>query len=89
MAPPNGRGRFTVVLDGTDVRELMDTWSDLCQPGAQAAPSELRAVYPFLTTVQGNRFHFRGGDPAAMSGYLTNLFEGRLHGQKIQARVES
>ena len=89
MAPPNGRGRFTVVLDGTDVRELMDTWSELCQTGPQPAPTELRAVYPFLTTVQGNRFHFRGGDPAAMSGYLTHLFEGRLPGQKIQARVES
>jgi ammonia channel protein AmtB len=89
MAPPNGRGRFTVILDGTDARELMRTWSELCQNGPQPVPTELRAVYPFLTTVQGNRFHFRGGDPASMSGYLTRLFEGRLHGQKIQARVES
>jgi ammonium transporter len=89
LAPPNGKGRFTLVVDGPSPAELMHTWSDLCQAGPQPAPAELRAVYPFLTTVQGNRFHFRGGDPAAMSAYLTRLFEGRLHGQKIQARVES
>jgi ammonium transporter len=89
MAPPNGQGRFTIIVDGSNAHDLMRTWSELCQTGPQPAPSELRAVYPFLTTVQGNRFHFRGGDPAAMSGYLTRLFEGRLHGQKIQARVES
>ncbi|HTU22146.1 MAG TPA: ammonium transporter [Gemmataceae bacterium] len=89
MAPPNGAGRFTVILDGSNPRDLRETWSDLCQSGPQPVPAELRTVYPFVTTVQGNRFHFRGGDPAAMSASLTRLFEGRLHGQKIQARVES
>jgi Amt family ammonium transporter len=89
MAPPNGKGRFTIIVDGSNPAELMHTWSDLCQAGPQPAPAELRVVYPFLTTVQGNRFHFRGGDPAAMSTSLTRLFEGRLHGRKIQARVES
>ncbi len=88
MVPPNGKGRFTIVVDGSNAHDLMHTWSELCQTGPQPAPAELRAVYPFLTTVQGNRFHFRGGDPAAMSDYLTRLFEGRLHGQKIQTRVE-
>jgi Amt family ammonium transporter len=87
--PPNGKGRFTVVLDGTNPHELMHAWSDLCQAGPQPAPAELQTLYPFVTTVQGNRFHFRGGDPAAMSASLTRLFEGRLRGQKIQARVES
>jgi ammonium transporter len=88
LAPPNGKGRFTVILDGVNPHELMHTWSDLCQAGPQPSPMELHAIYPFVTTVKGNRFHFRGGDPAAMSASLTRLIESRLRGQKIQARVE-
>ncbi len=87
--PPNGKGRFTVILDGGNPHELMYAWSELCQAGSRPAPAELQAIYPFVTTVQGNRFHFRGGDPATMSASLTRLFESRLRGQKIQARVES
>ncbi len=89
MVPPNGAGRFTIILDGTNPTELMHTWSELCQTGPQPAPTELRTVYPFVTTVQGNRFHFRGGDPATMSASLMRLFEDRLRGQKVQARIES
>jgi Amt family ammonium transporter len=89
LAPPNGKGRFTVILDGASPQELMHTWSELCQAGSQPAPPELRAVYPFLTTVQGNRFHFRGGDPHLLSASLTRLFEDRLRGKKLQSRVES
>jgi ammonium transporter len=88
MVPPNGKGRFTVIVDGGSPAELMHAWSQLCQAGPQPAPAELRAVYPFVTTVQGNRFHFRGGDPAAMSAFLTRLFQDRLPGPKVQARVE-
>jgi Amt family ammonium transporter len=87
MVPPNSRGRFTVIVDGSDAHDLMRTWSELCQAGPQPAPAELRAVYPFVTTVKGNRFHFRGGDPAVLSTSLTRLFEDRLPQQKIQARV--
>jgi ammonium transporter len=87
--PPNGKGRFAVILDGVTPHELMQTWSELCQAGPQPAPAELRAVYPFITTVQGNRFLFRGGDPHTLSSTLTRLFEGRLRGKKLVARVES
>jgi Amt family ammonium transporter len=87
--PPDGKARFTVVLDGASPPELMGVWSQLCQAGPQPAPSELRTVYPFVTTVQGNRFHFRGGDPAALSTSLTRLFEDRLHGRKLHARIEN
>jgi ammonium transporter len=89
LLPPNGKGRFTIVVDGTNPHELMHTWSELCQSGPQPVPIDFRAIYPFVTTVKGNRFHFRGGDPATMSASLARLFESRLHGQKIQARVES
>jgi Amt family ammonium transporter len=89
MVPPNGHGRFTVIVDGTNSRDLMHSWSEMCQSGPLPPPPEFRAVYPFVTTVRGNRFHFRGGDPAAMSENLTHLFENRLTGQKVQARVET
>ncbi len=89
LAPPNGKGRFTVVVEGSTPHELMHAWSELCQTGPQPAPAELRAVYPFITTVKGNRFHFRGGDPASLSTSLTRLFEDRLQGKKLLARVES
>ncbi|MHB1422467.1 MAG: ammonium transporter [Gemmataceae bacterium] len=89
MAPPNGKGRFTVVVEGSNPQELMHAWSELCQTGAAPAPAELRAVYPFLTTVRGNRFHFRGGDPVNLSASLARLFEGRLQNKKLHARVES
>jgi Amt family ammonium transporter len=89
MAPPNGYGRFTVIMNGTSAHNLMHIWSEMCQSGPLPPPPEFLAVYPFVTTVSGNRFHFRGGDPAAMSASLTRLFEKRLTGQKIQARVES
>jgi ammonium transporter, Amt family len=88
-APPNGKGRFTLIVEGSSPAQLIHTWSELCQAGPRPAPEELRAVYPFLTTVQGNRFHFRGGDPTAMSASLTRLFEGRLPGHKLHARLES
>jgi Amt family ammonium transporter len=87
--PPGSKGRFAVLLDGAAPQELMQTWSELCQAGPQPAPAELRAVYPFLTTVQGNRFQFRGGDPHILSAALTRLFEERLRGKKLHARVES
>jgi len=87
--PPNGKGRFAVIVDGVSPQELMQTWSELCQTSSQPAPAELRAVYPFVTTVQGNRFHFRGGDPHTLSATLTRLFESRLRGKKLHARVES
>jgi ammonium transporter len=78
LVPPNGQKRFTVVVEGADADELTHTWSDLCQAGAGPPPPEFRAVYPHMTTVQGNRFRFRGGDPKALSENLRLLLQKRL-----------
>jgi len=78
LVPPNGQKRFTVVVDGADTAELKKTWSELCGAGAAPPPPEFRAVYPYMTTVQGNRFRFRGGDPKAMSDNLRTLLHARL-----------
>jgi hypothetical protein len=88
MVPPNGKRHFTVVLEGTKPEELMHAWSEMCQPGTKPAPEELKAVYPYVTTVQGNRFHFRGGDPNTMRQYLQRLFQDRLNGA-LQSHVEN
>ena len=37
-------------------------------------------LYPNLTTVQGNRFRFRGGDPTKMGDNLLKLFQKHLGG---------
>jgi hypothetical protein len=86
--PPNGKRHFSVLVEGASPRELMHAWSELCQPGP-TPPPELRAVYPFVTTVEGNRFRFRGGDPFEMRQQLQRLFENRLEGVPIQTHVEN
>ena len=87
LAPPNGEKRFTVVVEGGNNGDLMHTWSDLCQVGAAPPSDEFRAVYPYLTTVQGNRFRFRGGNPDSISTSLRKLFENRMT-SPIRVRVE-
>jgi ammonium transporter len=87
MVPPLGKGRFQVVLDGADNANLIKTWSDMCQPGF-GCPPEFKAVYPYVTTVKGNRFQFRGGDQDRMRDNMQKLFEKRLPGA-VKARVEA
>jgi ammonium transporter len=84
--PPGGK-RFHVVLEGVkDTGELARTWSDMCQPGTR--PPEFKAVFPNVTTVQGNRFTFRGGDQDVMRDNLQRLLQDRLK-TPVKARVES
>jgi Amt family ammonium transporter len=86
--PPNGKRHFTVIVEGPSKGELMKAWSNLCQAGGTPAP-EFRAVYPFVTTVQGNRFHFRGGDPSEMRETMKRLFQNRLDGSAVSTHVEN
>jgi ammonium transporter len=84
--PPAG-GRFDVLVEGAQNGDLMHAWSALCQPTGEGAPDpDFAAVYPFVTTVSGNRFRFRGGDPQSLSTRLQKLFEKRL-GRPIKAQV--
>jgi ammonium transporter len=78
LVPPNGQKRFTVVVDGADSAELKKTWSELCGAGKEPAPPEFQAIYPYMTTMQGNRFRFRGGDPKIMSENMRSLLGDRL-----------
>jgi Amt family ammonium transporter len=86
--PPDGYKRFSVVVEGISNGDLMHAWSDLCQAGV-THPPEFLAVYPNMTTVQGNRFQFRGGNPDTTRQNLERLFQERLGGAPIRARVEA
>lgn len=86
--PPNGK-RFSIVLEGVTPGELKQVWSDLCQAGPMPPSREFLEVYPHLTTMQGTRFHFRGGDPPRLSHGLAKVIETRLPGKRITAKVEN
>jgi ammonium transporter len=86
--PPNGEKRFTVIIDGPEPDKLVKTWADLCQVTDKPPSADFKAVYPYLTTVQGNRFRFRGGNPEAIRTNLLQLFRDKLTGT-IRTRVES
>ncbi len=78
--PPDGQRRFTVVVEGVDNGRLIEAWSDLCQAGPRPPSKEFLEIYPYVTTVQGNRFRFRGGDPQRLRESLAHLFEQAVGG---------
>ena len=87
--PPEGKRRFTVVVEGPKNGDLVHAWSQLCQPGRTSPPADFKAVYPYVTTVQGNRFRFRGGDPLVLRESLERLFRDRLDGAPVKTHVEN
>lgn len=87
VRPPNGLHRFHVVVEGANTAEIMKVWNELCQPSTKV-PAEFKAIYPNVTTVQGNRFQFRGGDQASMKGSLERLLRDRLKTQ-VTAKLEA
>jgi hypothetical protein len=88
--PPNGplSRRFTVVVEGADPNELARVWSDLCKPGDHPPSPSFTAVYPYFTTVSGNKFRFRGGDPVVLRAELQKLLTTALDGS-VKTHVES
>ena len=92
LAPPNGAGspkRFTVVVDGPEPKTLVKVWSDMCKAGTAPPSAEFKAVYPFVTTVTGNKFRFRGGDPTTLRVALEKLFANNLNGTPVRTYVET
>jgi ammonium transporter len=87
--PANSIKRFSVVVDGAKNGDLLHTWSQLCQPNQHPPSPEFQAIYPHFTTVQGNTFRFRGGDPQVMRENLQRLFEKRLANGPLRVHVET
>jgi hypothetical protein len=85
--PPGGK-RFAVVVEGIENGGLMTAWSQLCQPKEDGPiDADFKAVYPYVTTVQGNRFRLRGGEPKKLATHIQNLFTRKL-GKPVKVRTE-
>ena len=80
--------RFTVVLDGADATKLRTVWVDMCKPYEGKPRKEFDTVYKYLTTISGNKFRFRGGNPADIKAALAKLFSDALNQSGLQAHVE-
>jgi Amt family ammonium transporter len=80
VTPTSGK-RFAIVVDATSNGELLHAWSEMCQPGKAPDPKLFKEVYANMTTVQGNRFVFRGGDPERMKEGLQTLLQGKVKGK--------
>jgi ammonium transporter len=86
--PPDGKKRFTAVVEGTTNGDLIHSWSKLCQSGPSPPVEDFKTIYPFVTTLQGNRFRFRGGDKDLMKASLERLFKDQLANQAIRVHLE-
>jgi hypothetical protein len=87
LVPPVGQGRFHIIVEGANNGDLIHAWSEMCKPTLNPEP-EFRAIYPFVTTVQGNRFRFRGGDQERMKAAVQKLFEKSLN-RPLRVKVEA
>jgi ammonium transporter len=87
VTPRNGDTHFAVVVEGADTSHLMQAWSELCQNGNGPPSPEFKAVYPYFTTVQGNRFRFRGGDAELIQRNMQQLLGPRLP-RAVRTRIE-
>lgn len=81
--PPDGVGRFSLVVEGADPKRLADAWSELCQADTIPSP-DFKRVYPFFTTMQQNHFRFRGGNPELMRASLESLLRSKLGDGQIR-----
>lgn len=77
-APPGTLQRFTVMVEGVNYTDLASSWSELCKPSDGPTPEAFKSIYPFMTTVQGNRFNFKGGDREIIRNNLESLLKERL-----------
>lgn len=81
MPPINGGGKkFSISISGATEQQLITAWSKLCQSGDTPPSKEFAAVYPYVTTVSGTTFKFRGGDPVALKSAMQKLFADQLGG---------
>jgi Amt family ammonium transporter len=84
--PPDGGERFSIVVEGVSNGDLMHAWNELCQPGAKP---EFKNIYTNVTTVQGNRFRFRGGDPEKTKASLERILRDQMRNSSLRTRVEA
>lgn len=87
VRPPNGEKRFTIMVEGADMDKILRAWSDMCQARDEKPREEFKAIYPHLTTVQGNRFRFRSGNPQAVRENLLKLFRPVMGNSSVRVQI--
>jgi len=79
LSPPNKGKGYIIALDGPNQEDVRKVWSDMCQAGKTPPSDDFKKVYPYLTTINGNKFKFRGGDPNHIKDSLSSLFQKKLN----------
>jgi hypothetical protein len=85
-APPDGHVRFTLVVEGLEPDRIAEVWSDLCRLD-RPPPEGLGLLFRTFTVVEGRRFRFRQGDPAAAAALLARLL-GAAAGVPVRTSLE-
>ena len=88
MAPTNKVKGYVIALDGPKYEDVRKAWSEMCQAGKTPPTDDFKKVYPYLTTIDGNKFKFRGGDPNHIKDSLSHLFQKKLN-TPVKATVEA
>jgi hypothetical protein len=84
--PPNGH-RYEVQPTVASAGELIKAWRALCQPSETPPDADFLAVYPYVTTIRGTTFRFRGGNPDELGKRLAALFTKQLGKEITVAKV--
>ncbi len=87
--PPDGKNRYTLVLEGITPERISALWSDLCKPGETPPSPDFLAIYSKMTSLKGNRFTFSAGDAATTCSALTKLFQKATNTNGVKATMES
>jgi ammonium transporter, Amt family len=88
MPHPDGKRRFTLVVEGLPAEAIAKIWSDQCQPAEKPSPT-FAALYAKMTTFQGNRFRFMDGDPAETATRLGRVFKTMAPDASVKVRPEA
>ncbi len=84
--PPAAPDRFTILVSGVDAGALTQYWRHLCQERAAPASPEFREVYRHVSTFDGQRFRFRGGNREMLRRNLELVFAAVA--KNVAARIE-
>ncbi len=87
--PPPSAKRYEVTVTGLSTEELSKLWSKICQPNGHEVPQELKAVYPFLTTIKESTFRFRGGEPEQVRDNLQKLLQSKSDGGTVETQLSA
>ena len=88
LSPGGAAKGYIISLDGAKEADVRKVWSDLCQAGTTPTSEDFKKVYPYLTTITGNKFKFRGGEPNSVKDALAKLFQNKLN-VPVKATVDA